>query len=82
MNFRIHTFQEELNKGILLNLNEACLLKTQGMLMSLFFSKVDNCAESTCTLLCLVSFTPGENFLAGVWTSSNKPLKLNETLFA
>ena len=80
MNFRIHTIKEELNKGILLDLNGSMPFKNSRHI-NISFSKMLIIVLIQ-PMLWLVPFTPGENFPLTVWTSTNKPLKLSETLFA
>ena len=80
MNFRIHTIKEELNKGILLDLNESMPFKNSRHINTSFSKTLIIVLIQP--LLCLVPFTPSENFPPTVWTSTNKSLKLSETLFA
>lgn len=79
MNFRIHTAKEELNKGILLDLNGSMPFKNLRHI-NISFSKMLIIVLIQ-PMFWLVPFTPGENFPPTVWTSTKKPLKLSETLF-
>lgn len=62
MNFRIHTVKENVNRGVLLNLNGSVSFKNSShVIVSVF--KMNNCANSAFLFHCSV-FSLGGNFLA------------------